>query len=73
MARRDSQRPAFLLRSFLLPASGAKLSRELPAAYVVHAQNLDDPANAGVIVGDDIRVSLLKHCCPSLESPVLEF
>ena len=40
---------------------------------VVRAQNLDDPANAGVIVGDDIRVSLLKHFCPSLESPVLEF
>jgi hypothetical protein len=35
MARRDSQRPAFLLRSFLLPANGAKLSRELrPESYV---------------------------------------
>jgi hypothetical protein len=35
MSRGDSQRPAFLLRSFLLPGYGAELPRELrPESYV---------------------------------------
>src|SRR6516165_3486507 len=42
----------------------------MSSAKSVHAQNLDDTANAGVIVDDDIRVSFFKTFCPHRTGPL---